>query len=492
MIRQLLQQYKRVVVDFSFLANMRSQEMRHDFINTLLEEDCEVAVSQDFFENCEVVRQSHFEEQEELIRRIEEFTETLRQKKKFFMFENAYSPESVVSALAPNPKVCFAFHCISEFAETVLADLEKVKAVLLMTDCDGEVRCPESREEILGLLRPEVDPDIRKKGVVIVSEVIGKGSVVMTREKELITLGEQIGRGGEGSVFHSDYRGAFGKGYVVKIYHKGKLNALRLKKLRRMESAMIRYEGICWPEKMVFSQEGKPVGYLMQGISGKNMASVFTGPDRVQETFPAWTRQDLIRLAVRILQRYQYLHIFGILIGDMRMKNIVLSEDGFPNIMDTDSAQVGRIPCPVGFEDFTPPELQGVPFEEQLRTYENENFSVAVLIFMILFFGRHPYDQKHGADDITEDIRDARFPYPERGSADYSRIPWGGYDAVWKNMPVPFQQFFRDVFREQKRSSLIEMICLLKTYDRFIAKTKDSYPAVNQLIYEEDEVNESV
>ena len=485
MIRPLLQQYKRVVVDFSFIANLKSREMRHEFIDDLLEEDCEVAVSQDFFENCEVVRQSHFEEQEELIRRIEEFTEKLQQKKRFFRFEDVYSPETVVNALASNPKVCFAFHCISEFAEAVLADFGNLKAALLITDCDGETVCPKDPEEIRAILYPEVDPDILKKGSVSDAGEIGEGSIVMTREKEKIILGKQLGKGGEGTVYQSDYQGAFGAGYVVKIYHKGKLNVLRLKKLLLMESSLIRYEGICWPEKMVFSLEGKPVGYLMQGIAGKNMSTIFTGPDRVREIFPTWTRQDLVRLAVRILQRYQYLHIFGILIGDMRMKNIVLDEDGSPNIMDTDSAQVGRIPCPVGFEDFTPPELQGVPFENQLRTYSNESFSVAVLIFMILFFGLHPYDQKNGADDIAEDIRAARFPYPEKGSPYYSRVPWGGYDAVWKNMPIPFQDFFRDVFRGQKRSSLIEMICLLKTYDRFITKIKDRYPAVDQLIYEE-------
>ena len=160
MIRPLLQQYKRVVVDFSFIANLKSREMRHDFIDDLLEEDCEVAVSQDFFENCEVVRQSHFEEQEELIRRIEEFTEKLQQKKRFFRFEDVYSPETVVNALASNPKVCFAFHCISEFAEAVLADFGNLKAALLITDCDGETVCPKDPEEIRAILYPEVDPDI--------------------------------------------------------------------------------------------------------------------------------------------------------------------------------------------------------------------------------------------------------------------------------------------------------------------------------------------
>ena len=485
MFASLLKQHNRIVVDFSFLANIKENSLRKEFMDALISENCEVAVSEDFFENCEIVRQCHFEEQEKLIRTIEDFTDTLKKEKRLFRFENVYSPETVVNTLASNPQICFAFYCFSEFAEWVRPLLDSMKAGALVLCEDGSVQMADDPKELKPVLNLEIDPEIKKKDVVRLKGEFHEGSKVKTRDGETILLGEQIGKGGEGSVFKCNYRGIFGDGYVLKIYHNGKLNVLRLKKLALMSKSPVRYEGICWPEKLIFSMSGEPVGYLMQGISGKNMGSIFTGPDRVRETFPRWTRQDLVRLAIRILQRYQYLHIFGILGGDLRMKNIVLDADGSPNIMDVDSAQVQRIPCPVGFEDFTPPELQGVLFDSQLRTYQNESFSAAVLVFMTLFFGQHPYSQKHAADDITEDIRDARFPYPRPGNQNYDRIPWGGYDKIWRYMPIPFRDFFLEVFKEKKRSTLIEMICLLKAYDRFITKAKDSNPVVNQLIFEE-------
>jgi DNA-binding helix-hairpin-helix protein with protein kinase domain len=52
----------------------------------------------------------------------------------------------------------------------------------------------------------------------------------------------------------------------------------------------------------------------------------------------------------------------------------------------------------VGTDAFTPPELIRKNFKSILRTFENEYFTVAVLMFMILMYGKHPYSKVGGGN----------------------------------------------------------------------------------------------
>lgn len=54
----------------------------------------------------------------------------------------------------------------------------------------------------------------------------------------------------------------------------------------------------------------------------------------------------------------------------------------------------------------------------------------------------HPYDQRNGADTIEEEISSYSFPYPQNAKGDFSKIPLGGYDAMWKHTPFQIQTFF--------------------------------------------------
>ena len=82
-----------------------------------------------------------------------------------------------------------------------------------------------------------------------------------------------------------------------------------------MEKKQVRYDGLCWPEKVIFSEKGEPVGYMMKKIKGKPLSAIFDGDEAVLKEFPHWKKQDLISLAVDLLQKVQYLHLFGILRG---------------------------------------------------------------------------------------------------------------------------------------------------------------------------------
>jgi DNA-binding helix-hairpin-helix protein with protein kinase domain len=95
-------------------------------------------------------------------------------------------------------------------------------------------------------------------------------------------------------------------------------------------------------------------------------------------------------------------------------------------LIDSDSFQVnasGNLHlCEVGVSHFTPPELQGLSsFQGYTRTPNHDNFGLALLIFHLLFGGRHPYSGvplKAGVGDALEtDIKGFRYAYARDASS---------------------------------------------------------------------------
>ena len=99
----------------------------------------------------------------------------------------------------------------------------------------------------------------------------------------------------------------------------------------------------------------------------------------------------------------------NIIIGDINPLNILVKSPTEVYFVDTDSYQVENYPCPVGTIEFTPPELQGKNYETFLRSFENEYFAIATLVFMILLPGKSPYTQQGGGDPAAN-IRAMEFP----------------------------------------------------------------------------------
>ena len=68
-------------------------------------------------------------------------------------------------------------------------------------------------------------------------------------------------------------------------------------------------------------------------------------------------------------------------------------------------------------EEFTAPELQGKRFDQLVRTRNHDAFGLAVILFYLLFMGRHPFAGKYlGRGDLSMQaaIADYRFAYSSR------------------------------------------------------------------------------
>ena len=466
------------VIDFSAVVNIVDEETLKVLTDFILSKNIKVAVSRDFYESYDVIIKSQNEEQKFISKKAYGFLSSLKKSNCLMYLSNVVDSKEIVEKLSNNPKVCFIYYKCSEFAENLLS-VKGICCSAIVVGEDGALHVCADEKTIIEQSLTEINLSVIDDDYFNVDFDAFEGAGIKTRDGEELCLGKRLGSGGEGAV----YECSGNPGYAVKVYHKGQLNKLRLKKMFLMEKKQVKYNGLCWPEKTVFSNDGKPIGYLMKKISGKPLSKIFDGDEAVLENFPMWKKQNLVLLAIKILQKIQYLHLQGIIVGDLRMENIVIDENGEPCLVDIDSCQIGGLPSPRGFHDFTPPELQRVEFKRNLRTYKAESFSCAVMIFKLLYCGIHPYDQRNGADSIEEEIALKSFPYPASNSGDFSRIPWGGYDEMWRHTPYQMQALFYDVFKNGNRSNLQEMILMLKTYGEFLELNKATKPSLNEISF---------
>lgn len=480
-IVEILNDTKLLIFDFSAVVNINVDEL-DALMELIINNNIEVVVTDEFYENYDIINNCDNEEQKRIAQKAYHFTEKLSQSGMLLNVDKVYSNYELINNFVDQKNICYVFYQISEMCEAVKQNLLYNEDTYFVVINDNGYITIEKSSIVFKDKYSSVDEDANDDSYFEIDDLPKMDSVVRTKAGESITLGKFIAGGGEGDVFECDYK----CGYLVKIYHNGQLNKLRIKKMLQMEKEQVRYSGLCWPEKVVYSKVGEPVGYIMKQVYGKSLSSVFDSYESVLENFPNWKKQDLIQLSIKILERIQYLHLFGILIGDLRMNNIMISPNGEPTIVDLDSCQIGQLPCPAGFGDFTPAELQQIEFSKQLRTYENESFACAVLMFKILFCGLHPYDQRNGADTIEEEIALQSFPYPININGSFDKIVYGSYDEIWKNTPYQFQQFLYDIFKNGTRPNIQIMIMMLRTYNEFIEINKSKNQNINEFLFEEE------
>lgn len=271
------------------------------------------------------------------------------------------------------------------------------------------------------------------------SKIPTTNDIVKSKKFNNIKLGQRVSAGGEGIIYNIP------NGMVCKIYKPEKLTDNRLNKLKKMIELEIKKDGICWPIDIVYNENNEFVGYIMKKAEGETLkTSVFILPRLQTQTFPNWKKKDLVELAITILDKINYLHNMNIIIGDINPLNILVKSPTEVYFVDTDSYQVENYPCPVGTIEFTPPELQGKNYETFLRSFENEYFAIATLVFMILLPGKSPYTQQGGGDPAAN-IRAMEFPYP-CGKNSTGKAPDGIWKYTWSNLPKYVKEDLYGIF----------------------------------------------
>jgi DNA-binding helix-hairpin-helix protein with protein kinase domain len=162
-------------------------------------------------------------------------------------------------------------------------------------------------------------------------------------------------------------------------------------------------------------------------------------------------------------------------IGDLNHSGILAGEDMTVALIDADSFQLqsgGKTyPCLVGVPEFTPPELHGLNLKTEARTKFHDQFGLGVVIFQLLFMGRHPYmGRQHGTDlPLEKLIAQNRFAYSRRRNVGVSPPPGV---ATLNEFPIEIAEGFERAFglSPSNRPSAREWVELLEMLERGLSR----------------------
>jgi DNA-binding helix-hairpin-helix protein with protein kinase domain len=273
-----------------------------------------------------------------------------------------------------------------------------------------------------------------------------------------IQIGRELGRGGEGSVYDIPALAD----QVAKLYH-APLDREKQAKLSFMaaqgDAQLLNY--VAWPlQTLHAARDGPVVGFLMPKLVGREPIHMVYSPAHRRQTRPTAAWDFLLFTARNLAASFETLHARGHVVADVNQGNVLVGKDSKVMLIDSDSFQVngnGRLHrCDVGVSHFTPPELQGISsFDGITRTVNHDNFGLALLIFHLLFGGRHPYAGVPLRDGVGEsleaDIKAFRYAYARDS-------PLRGLKPPPRSIPIsivpdPFEAMFAFAFTERGASS---------------------------------------
>src|SRR5215510_14579311 len=295
----------------------------------------------------------------------------------------------------------------------------------------------------------------------------------LTSKSEIVRLGRRIGIGAEGEVYEVQDQSDL----VAKIYHQPPPpeKAEKLVALSRLGNERL-FNLSAWPVDVLRdTSDGAVVGFIMKKISQAEEVHALHSPKSRLQKFPDASWAFLIYVAANIARAVAAIHEHGFVIGDLNPKNILVTRKATVYLLDVDSFQViadGKTyRCDGGFPEYTPPELQGVAFRKVDRTQEHDGFGLAIVIFQLLFMGRHPFSGNFlGAGEMTLEraIREFRFAYGADAEVRKMRQPPG--TLALDSMPPPLVHMFRRAFLTTDRPQPREWIEPLEALAKALKK----------------------
>jgi len=251
---------------------------------------------------------------------------------------------------------------------------------------------------------------------------------ILKRAGISIRLGQQIGRGGEGNVFAIEGQ----NDRVAKIYSK-QPDQGKIQKLAAMTAtaspSLLRIAA--WPIDLLTDSNSGVRGFVMPRIVARRDIHELYSPKSRSEEFPEADFRFLVHVGANIARAFAIIHEHGHVLGDVNHGNLLVGPDGTVVLIDCDSFQIRMgsnvFTCDVGVPLFTAPELHGRSFRNLQRTANHDLFGLAVLLFHLLYIGRHPFAGRYsgpGDMPIERAIAEYRFAYgPDRAINGMDRPP---------------------------------------------------------------------
>jgi DNA-binding helix-hairpin-helix protein with protein kinase domain len=289
-----------------------------------------------------------------------------------------------------------------------------------------------------------------------------------------------LARGGEGTV----HTISSSDEYLVKIYST-EPDETRVAKLRAMiatESAAL-IEASAWPLSLIYQdaqRQSVPIGFMMPAVVDHRELHQLFSPVERKSHFPSANWRMLALTASNLARVVHAVHQAGAVIGDLNQNNVLVSSRATVRLIDCDSFQFRRSDgnywtSDVGKEEYLPPELQSASLRDLVRSPNDDNFALAILIFQLLFMGRHPFSGRHTrATDfpIGMAITEGAYFYgrlaAQRG---FSPPPFVITPAV---LPIDISNAFESAFLSPSRPSALEWSELLLSFANSMATCTES------------------
>ena len=269
---------------------------------------------------------------------------------------------------------------------------------------------------------------------------------------EPIELQPKIAKGGEAEIYTTNKDACLAKIYTT-------ISPEQIEKLRFMvnhppvDPTLTKgHISIAWPQDLLIDSQGKCVGFLMPAIKGsRTLINVYNSATRKKKA-PGFNWLYLHTTALNITSILQALHTKNYVVGDLKTDNLLVNSEALVSIIDTDSFQVidqhtGKIyHCPVASPEYTPQEMFDKDLQTTNRFEEQDCFSLAIIIWLLLF-GYHPFSGKwEGSDEqpnIDQLIRNGHWMYGSNSklSPVKSSIP---IDILHPDLQDCFYQCFND------------------------------------------------
>ncbi|MBV9111181.1 MAG: hypothetical protein JO306_17375, partial [Gemmatimonadetes bacterium] len=256
----------------------------------------------------------------------------------------------------------------------------------------------------------------------------GSAARVLRRRSsgQLLTLdlARLIGAGGEARVLEVPGEPRL----VAKLYREPTLErARKLGIMLEKPPALDAGASVAWPVDLLTGPSGGHfAGFLMPRVEGPRIFE-FYNPTSRRRTAPLFDYRMLHRAGVNLAAAFEGLHAHGYVVGDVNESNILVSpDDGAVTLVDADSFQVRDgartvFRSRVGKAEYTPPELQGSNFGDVDRAGEHDRFGLAVLLFLLLNEGTHPFACRLGdgqeVPPVEERISRGLFPHARTDGA---------------------------------------------------------------------------
>ena len=344
-------------------------------------------------------------------------------------------------------------------AESIISASKQARIYLRVyrLDREGKLRnCRLSEFKVVPpadafVLTDQISP---VKNVVRKSQIVPKkGDIAYTSKHQLIRLEDEFLSNPQSITYQTDWHGV-----QAKIYQAQWLSISYFEdKAKRMLEKPIHCEGICWPIDLLYDTNGEFVGVLVPAAEGYQLKQQLMSQQGLEKNFPEWDRRNLTHLTKVILDKIIYLQDRNIVFGLINPGAIFVKDENSVYFAEMDTYQIEGYPILSYERVMQAPELQDTSEGMRLYTKQEDNYEIALLVFMLLMPGKFPYN-KGNNKNISESVKKMSFAFrygkqnEEHGAREY----FGLWRFAWSHLGYELKQAFYYTFQNGQAFSTPE------------------------------------